>query len=392
MTDKELVDAAWAELAQTTKGWTQVKDYQPTILSGTHWGRGRALLDQIGAVTPPLPPPTGLRFPAAAHIWGGNSSDAYPICDLVVTGDMITGDTLAAAKQTNPGLIALTDGNLDPENPDWTQRKSFQFTYGGGLIGWPGVNDTLLPSPQGVIRSWQASDRGKMLGGAPVAYDLSQPSTADLVLKALWWSWKNGVLKKNRPFDGMWSDNLFTGNTILADYACNNCGVSGAAWDTGFRHVCEGLCAFGVPVVGGNMSYRSTDPTVLAATNTSLFENLETTVAQGSGAFAYRLTEVQAWQAAGPNQLFWLMHLVQQADTVGMRFGLACACVLGGAYMPYNGDHASLYFPVEMTKGGQRHYLGQPTGAAKRSGNTWSRAFEHGTVSANFDTKQGAFS
>ncbi len=57
MTDKELRDAAWAELTQTTVGWNKVKSYPSDKLATTYWGKGKALLDQIGAVVEP--PPTG---------------------------------------------------------------------------------------------------------------------------------------------------------------------------------------------------------------------------------------------------------------------------------------------------------------------------------------------
>src|SRR5215471_10337107 len=57
-TDAQLRDAAWVEFEQTTKGWQDVKGYKPDVLAKTHWGRGKAIFDQIGATTPIPPQPT----------------------------------------------------------------------------------------------------------------------------------------------------------------------------------------------------------------------------------------------------------------------------------------------------------------------------------------------
>ncbi len=84
------------------------------------------------------------------------------------------------------------------------------------------------------------------------------------------------------------------------------------------------------------------------------------------------------------------MHKVPQADAAGMRFGLALACILGGAYMPYQ-SHADLYMTAEMTRNGERHYLGKPVADPTRAGNTWTRPFEQGTVAANYDSKAATF-
>lgn len=59
MTDAELRDAAWKELELTTVGWDRAGKYAPARLAKTHWGKAKALLDQIGTtpapvVTPPL--------------------------------------------------------------------------------------------------------------------------------------------------------------------------------------------------------------------------------------------------------------------------------------------------------------------------------------------------
>ncbi len=49
MTDKELKDAAVAELKKTTVGWNKAKSYSPEKLATTYWGKGLAFLAQISA-------------------------------------------------------------------------------------------------------------------------------------------------------------------------------------------------------------------------------------------------------------------------------------------------------------------------------------------------------
>lgn len=63
MTDKELRDAAVAELKLTTVGWTKVKSYSPEKLAPTHWGKAMALLAQIGQA----PSPPGSNYPATYY-------------------------------------------------------------------------------------------------------------------------------------------------------------------------------------------------------------------------------------------------------------------------------------------------------------------------------------
>lgn len=63
MTDKELRDAAWEHLRQTTVGWSRVKTYPPSKLAGTHWGKAKVLLDQIGTSQQVVYPST-TRYPS----------------------------------------------------------------------------------------------------------------------------------------------------------------------------------------------------------------------------------------------------------------------------------------------------------------------------------------
>ncbi len=63
MTDKQLRDAAWAELVQTTIGWLKPNG-QPRATPGTHWKNAKALLDQIGGTAPPAVYPASSRYPS----------------------------------------------------------------------------------------------------------------------------------------------------------------------------------------------------------------------------------------------------------------------------------------------------------------------------------------
>lgn len=54
-TDAQLRDQAWAELVQTTDSYPTWK--KKGFPASSHWTKAKALLDQIGAVTPPPPPP-----------------------------------------------------------------------------------------------------------------------------------------------------------------------------------------------------------------------------------------------------------------------------------------------------------------------------------------------
>ena len=64
MTDKQLRDAAVAELKLTTVGWSKVKSYSPEKLAPTHWGKAMALLAQIGQTAPSTAYPSSTRYPS----------------------------------------------------------------------------------------------------------------------------------------------------------------------------------------------------------------------------------------------------------------------------------------------------------------------------------------
>lgn len=86
-TDKELWNAAWAELVLTTDSYpTWKKKGYP---SSSHWAKAKALGDQIGAVAPPPPPPpttTGPSFGVHAHVmysWYTSDADRLALIDLM---------------------------------------------------------------------------------------------------------------------------------------------------------------------------------------------------------------------------------------------------------------------------------------------------------------------
>jgi hypothetical protein len=64
MTDKQLRDAAVAELKLTTVGWSKVKGYSPEKLASTHWGKAMVLLGQIGQTAPSAVYPASTRYPS----------------------------------------------------------------------------------------------------------------------------------------------------------------------------------------------------------------------------------------------------------------------------------------------------------------------------------------
>ena len=70
-----------------------------------------------------------------------------------------------------------------------------------------------------------------------------------------------------------------------------------------------------------------------------------------------------------------------------MTYGWAVATICGLSYNSYDGNHAHVSWPTAVTRG----YLGQPVAEPVLSGNTLSRQFQHGTVTANFTTRTGVF-
>lgn len=387
--------------------WGKVKGYleggeRPTGVV-TEMGLGLiGVEDERRAVEPPPtdpePVPVGVvEFPRSAHIWGGNSVQAMATHDIVIASDMSQG-VPKNARVNNPSLRAFAHMGFDPWNTDYTKRRSFGLTYGGGLMSWQGGNDSLQPHPQGAIRAYNAgTDTGCPAQGA-THFRLDRPTTAELVLKASFYGWKIGKGFEN-GWDGVWSDNLFPGNLLAAGWAFGTCAsqISKSAWDAGLLSIFDGLHNFGVPFVGGNTVYRSDNPAVRAATGMAMNETLEAQIAQGPAAYATMLAEAMAWHkaASGP-RYFICMHICPQSNAGLLKFGLALATIAGGAYLPYQ-SHSDLYLPAEMKRNGQRHYLGKPTGDPVRSGNVWTREFVHtdGTekrVTADYNNKTATFS
>ena len=203
-----------------------------------------------------------LALPAAAHIWGGNSSAAYRIADVVITEDVRTGVDLAAARRSNPRLIAFTNPQLAVGKPGSRVGGGFAFTYGRALSGtpdsadnslglrpWPGVKDTLSPHPLGRIRPFRASDLGCVQADGIPGFNLARATTARLITQAAFYGWKLGRASRH-GFDGIWSDNLVPGNVIHAGWFYGSgCPISDSSWDVGFRTIVNRLRS----LTGGRM-------------------------------------------------------------------------------------------------------------------------------------------
>lgn len=392
-TDAELRDRAVAELKLTTAGWRK-SNGQPNYPSGeppltTHWGKAMALLAQIDVAPPPPPPPPpptalGLDFPAKFHIWGGNEGSKATQVDFLVCAHPKNADP-NAARPSNPKLIAACHPGWDAD--DW--HKSHAITYGGALSQFPGANDTLTPNPQGQIRAFASSDKGCMQTDGLQGFAIDNPATQEFFKRLFFYEWKL-QRSASRGYNGIWSDNFFPGNTLGAGWAYGSCGasISASAWDAGYVTIIDYLKQ-NIPgvLIGGNVLYRTTNQTLRQKTDMAMRESLEVMIGQGTDSLWKDIQEAQAWFAAGGTKIMAVNHKIASSDQNGMRFGWALACMYGGAYNAYDGNHANTYWPSGVTRG----YLGKPTGPPQRSGNVFTRQFEHGKVTADVGAKTGTF-
>lgn len=361
------------------------------------WYRVEALgVEAAGEYPAPTKLPLALRLPAKFHIWGGNEQAKMAECDLVVCSFTSSADP-RLARETNPGLIALSHPALDPFHPDWTQRKGFAWTYGGGLRWWAGVNDTLEPSAQGPIRGWQETDAGCRQADGLQGFALQRAETADFVARAVVYAYKLGRFAE-RGYDGIWSDNLFPSDVLAAGWCYGSCGASvdRAAWDAGIVTITRRLRSLlGPMILGGNVVYRSTSPTLRSETSVALRENLDVVISQGIDAVWADVQQMYAWASTpsvdGAPKLIAINDRVAQADTARQRFGLGVALIYGGAYAAYDGDHTNTYWPAEITENGQRRYLGLPTGPPVRSGSLLSRQYGERIVRVDFAARSASF-
>lgn len=413
--------AKWAAFRDKALAYKKGDALVPPDMA-SHYGKALVAAGKIhmsvidlGAVwePPPPPPPTGgltMFFPAGFHIWGGQSEiTACSSFDFVSGHVEVLGNAAAVAKAGgNPRLIcvALSD-------PSGTGVYAHHFTYGGNIYSWPGVNDTLQPNPQGSIPGWTGTSNPEPNEGTGdfgiwqqdhlQGYAVYRTATADKLKKMAYYSYKVGNFAA-KGIDGIWSDNLFTGAIVDAGWAYGgNWAASGetkAAWDAGVISILSWSRGFGVPLIGGNTLVRTDNGTIRQHGNVAQMEDWNYVLGRGrtgqntvdiatfNGAtnFANRMVEVDAFMAAGGDRFLGCMHNISPADTVGRNFGQAAACIAGSAYMVYSveeGWHSSLTKVTELQN--NRGRLGAPTASAIRSGNSWSRAFQHGSVSINFD-------
>lgn len=369
-------------------------------LGSNHYALGLVLAeDARRELVVPEPEPPSMRLlplPDRFHVWGGNEQQKMAECGLVVCAFSSNADP-RVARQQNPRLVALSNLSLDPFNADWRQRKGFSWTYGGGIQGWPGVNDSLTPNPQGTIRGWQSSDAGCKQADGLQGFALHRSETADFLARAAFYAWKLGKFAE-RGYDGVWSDNLFPGDVLSAGWCYGSCGagIDRAAWDAGLVTITRRLRSLGGPMLlGGNVVYRASDPTLRSETSVTLRENLDVVIAQGIDSVWADVQQMHAWASVpsvdGLSKLIALNDRVPQADAARQRFGLAVALVYGGLYAAYDGNHANTYWPAEIAEGGKVGYLGHPTGPPQRLGNVLSRAYGDRVVRADFSSKTASF-
>jgi Hypothetical glycosyl hydrolase family 15 len=408
MTDKELRDAAIQHLEKTTVGYINKHWTTPPV--GTEWEQALTLLSQMFPVVTPPPTPVllGINLPGKFHIWGGNEAEKMLECDLVVASTTANADP-RIARQTNPGLIALSHPSLDTWNTDWRMRRGFAWTYGVGLEGgsegggpsypsWPGVNDILTPNPMGTVRGFTSAD--EYCPRTACRYGLQNTSTSSFLSQAIFYAYKLGKFKE-LGYNGIWSDNLFPSDLIAADYAMGTTcasSVDHAAWDLGLVKITQFLRSQSGDklLLGGNVIYRAKDTNLRAAINIALREEVNVVIDQGADSIWNDMQQMQAWFAVpsidGQSKIAAINDAVAKTDLARQKFGLAIACCYGAVYCANVAQqNTDTYWPPEMYKNGQRGYLGKPTSPPVRTGNIFSRTFEHGSVSANRDTMQATF-
>lgn len=368
---------------------------------------------------PPPPSKEGFNLPAKFHIWGGNERTKALECDFVCASFASYVDP-RVAKQTNPGLVIMAHPNLSPYLGDYCYERGFAWTYGAGLAGgasgvecrdagksvppWPGVSDALAPNPLGAIRGFTNDDWGLMQSDGNRGFAWYKRGTADWFKQVLFYCWK--VMKmQERDWDGLWSDNLFPGNLLAASWAYDEAGrtVSAADWDANLveaaRYIREKA---GIQVaLGGNVVSRSNNAALCAAMNAALIENAWDAsggygfLQQGPDVSWSQVQEAMFWTNTptvdGSPRYLALNALVPQADTQTQRFVLGFACIVGASMNCYDGSHEHTYWPPEITKNGQRGYLGKPITQPARSGGVFSREYEHGRVTIDFANKSATF-
>jgi hypothetical protein len=140
MTDKELRDAAVAELKLTTAGWRKPNG-NPNYPSGTapmstHWGKAMSLLEQIGQAQPEPEPDTGTIYPVKP------SDNLQARLDAIPSGTEANPSVveLEAGEYTVPVMLSVTGkqwwivrSRADILGGDATLRWTIPVTLSGGF-------------------------------------------------------------------------------------------------------------------------------------------------------------------------------------------------------------------------------------------------------------------
>lgn len=174
MTDRQLADAAWAELTKTTDSypaWVR-KGSPPT----SHWAHAKAFLDQIGGAPPPPPPP-----PPTTGTDAFKGLNCYRDSDLALARDltgcksvrleMPTAARVQAALNAGQTVLplAMVSGSHTVPDPatfaaqivhlyatDWQKPRAVEFhnePWGSGF--WPPKPDP--PAYMNALRMFAAA-------------------------------------------------------------------------------------------------------------------------------------------------------------------------------------------------------------------------------------------
>lgn len=127
LTDAELRDAAVAELKLTTAGWRKpngASNYPSgTAPATSHWGKAMNLLEQIGQVPLPPPPPSGMAIPSNGVITQpGTYSDTGVDVPIILDTDQLV--TLDGVEQTYLGDQTL----IQSRRPMRLELRRSRFT------------------------------------------------------------------------------------------------------------------------------------------------------------------------------------------------------------------------------------------------------------------------
>jgi len=367
----------------------------------------------------PEPEPVGdFPFPGSMHIWGGNENQMFTQRDVVVANHR-PGFNPGEAKKSNPSLVAMSALALDALCQPWSTSayKGFSWTYGGGLLNYGGLTDSLAPNPQGPIPNMDPSKYAKKTDGSwaangyptnpsgPTCHDLGNTQTVDILAKLGFWNWKQYGLR-TLGYSGEWTDNDFPGAVIQAGWASPGINRSNDQWEAGWVALAKKVRAFAPGMwLGGNVAYRSTSADGRGSRNLALREEINSILEDPNASsranrYADDLAQVNAWYKQadldGYPKILLVSDKVPDRNAQRMAFGLACATLMRGYYCAFDGNHTNTYLPAEMMRNGQKHYLGLADGEPTRSGNVFTGRFKDAegashTVTANFDSKTGTF-